>query len=143
MPDIVHNFPINGSTSIVFEAITSPQGLDSWWSKACAATPGPHAEYQFNFGPGHDWLAQVTRWDLDKEFELQFNKADADWTGSRINFRLTNRNGQTEVLFSHTGWPEANQHYQISCFCWAMYLRLLKRFVEFGEVVPYESRLDV
>ena len=29
-----------------------------------------------------------------------------------------------------------------STFCWAMYLRLLKRFVEAGEVVPYAERLD-
>jgi len=29
-----------------------------------------------------------------------------------------------------------------SCYCWAMYLRLLARHVERGEVVPYEARLD-
>jgi hypothetical protein len=34
-------------------------------------------------------------------------------------------------------------HYRTSSFCWAMYLRLLKRYVEHGEVVPYEKRLDV
>lgn len=48
-----------------------------------------------------------------------------------------------EVLFYHTGWKEANAHYRISAFCWAMYLRLLKRYVESGERVRYEERLDV
>ncbi|MCH8956850.1 SRPBCC domain-containing protein, partial [candidate division KSB1 bacterium] len=38
---------------------------------------------------------------------------------------------------------EANEHYRVSCYCWAMYLRLLKRYVEHGETVPYEDRLDV
>ncbi len=49
----------------------------------------------------------------------------------------------TQVRFEHTGWPVANDHYRISNYCWAMYLRLLKRYVEAGEVVPYEKRLSV
>ena len=36
----------------------------------------------------------------------------------------------------------ANAHYRTSAFCWAMYLRLLKKYVETGEVVPYERRLE-
>lgn len=47
------------------------------------------------------------------------------------------------MQFWHRGWLEANVHYRTSSFCWAMYLRLLKRWVEAGEVVPYERRLEV
>jgi len=49
----------------------------------------------------------------------------------------------TQVHFHHTGWPDADDHYRVSCYCWAMYLRLLKRYLEHDEVVPYEDRLDV
>jgi hypothetical protein len=35
-----------------------------------------------------------------------------------------------------------NEHYRISTFCWAMYLRLMKKAIETGEVVPYAVRLD-
>ncbi|HMY76632.1 MAG TPA: SRPBCC domain-containing protein, partial [Blastocatellia bacterium] len=66
-----------------------------------------------------------------------------DWMNARVGFRLEERDGATQVRFHHTGWPEASEHYRISSFCWAMYLRLLKRYVEFGEVVPYDQRLDV
>jgi hypothetical protein len=48
-----------------------------------------------------------------------------------------------QVRFHHLGWPEANEHYRISCFCWAMYLRIMKRNLEYGETVPYERRLAV
>ncbi|HEX4599843.1 MAG TPA: hypothetical protein VH116_00515 [Gemmatimonadales bacterium] len=30
----------------------------------------------------------------------------------------------------------------ISCSCWALYRRVLKRYVEHGDVVPSEQRLD-
>ena len=36
----------------------------------------------------------------------------------------------------------ANEHWRISCYCWAMYLRLIRRYLEYGETIPYESRLD-
>jgi hypothetical protein len=42
-----------------------------------------------------------------------------------------------------TGWPVDNEHWRISCYCWAMYLRLLRRYLEHGEIVPYERRLEV
>jgi uncharacterized protein YndB with AHSA1/START domain len=142
MADIFHNFPIKASAHKVFEAVSTPEGLDSWWTKTCEAKPAENSEYKLGFGPGYNWSALASRWTPDSEFELQFSEADDDWRGTQIGFQLTENNGVTEVSFQHLGWPEANEHYQISCFCWAMYLRLLKRYVEFGEVVPYEDRLD-
>jgi hypothetical protein len=36
----------------------------------------------------------------------------------------------------------ANEHWRISCYWWAMYLRVLRRYLEHGESVAYEDRLD-
>jgi uncharacterized protein YndB with AHSA1/START domain len=143
MADIYHVFPINAFPKQVFDAISTANGLDSWWTKTCEGTPLPGAEYKLGFGPEYDWRAVVSNCIRDSEFELTFNKADADWQDSRINFRLTADGGKTSVTFQHVGWPAENEHYKISCFCWAMYLRLLKRYVETGETVPYEIRLEV
>ena len=51
--------------------------------------------------------------------------------------------GRTFVRFHHIGWPSVSEHYRISSHCWAMYLRVLRRYLEHGERVPYEQRLDV
>jgi len=143
MPDIFHNFPINAKRSEVFRAVSTPDGLNNWWTKTCAGKPSEGSAYQMGFGPEYNWQAIVSRCDSDSEFEFQFTEADSDWTGTRIGFLLTENNGNTDVSFRHVGWPESNEHYRTSCFCWAMYLRLMKRYVETGEVVPYEVRLDV
>ena len=143
MADIYHVFPINASAKQVFDAISTATGLDSWWTKTCEGTPVQGAEYKLGFGPGYDWRAVVSHCIPDSEFELTLNKADADWQNSSINFKLTADEGKTSVNFRHVGWPQENEHYKISCFCWAMYLRLLKKYVETGETVPYEIRLDV
>ena len=143
MADIYHVFPINASAKEVFDAISTATGLDSWWTKTCEGTPVQGTEYKLGFGPEYDWRAVVSHCIPDSEFELTFNKADADWLNSSINFKLTADDGKTSVNFRHVGWPQENEHYKISCFCWAMYLRLLKKYVETGETVPYEIRLDV
>ncbi len=100
------------------------------------------AEYELWFGPQYDWRAKVTRCVPNSEFELEILRADKDWSRTRVGLRLEGRGDATWVRFYHTGWPSTNEHYRISCNCWAMYLRILRRYLEHGESVPYESRLD-
>ena len=143
MADIHLDFPIKAPLNRVLEAVSTPRGLDSWWTKRSAGLPAEGTEFELWFGPEHDWRAKVTRLVPDSEFELQMIKADPDWLGTRVGFRLDGRARATQVRFHHTGWPAANEHWRVSCYCWAMYLRILRRHLEHGEEVPYEKRLDV
>ena len=142
MADIFHHFPIKASTQPIFQAVSTPTGLDSWWTKRSSGRPEDGAEYKLWFGPAYDWDAVVSRCLPGREFELEMMKAQDDWRGTRVGFFLEENEGVTQVRFHHSGWPESNEHYRVSCYCWAMYLRLLKRYVEHGEVVRYEERLD-
>jgi len=143
MPDIFHDFPIKAPIDRVFRAVSTPEGLDTWWTKRSAGTAQEGTEYELWFAPEYDWRAKVTRCVPDSEFEVEMTTADSDWTGSKVGFRLEPRDTFTWVRFHHTGWPTPNEHYRISNNCWAMYLRILRRSLEHGESVPYEDRLDV
>ena len=146
MPDIRHDFPIQAPLERVFEAISTPRGLDAWWTKRSRGQPSEGAEYELWFGEGYDWRAVVSRCAAPPaspaEFELRMTASDPDWTGTRVGFHLERRGDRTWVRFHHTGWPHDNEHYRISCYCWAMYLRILRRYVERGEQVAYDERLD-
>jgi uncharacterized protein YndB with AHSA1/START domain len=143
MPDIYHDLPIKAPIDRVLRAVSTPEGLDTWWTKSSSGEPKVGAEYELSFGPEYLWRARVTRCVPSTEFELELTTADSDWIGTRVGFRLESRDDATWLRFSHTGWPSLNEHYRISCNCWAMYLRVLRRSLEFGESVPYEGRLDV
>lgn len=143
MPDILQDFPVRAPREAVFHAVSEPRGLESWWTKRSSGDPAEGAEYELWFGADYDWRAKVARYVPDTEFELELTRADSDWLGTRVGFRLETGEGATWVRFHHAGWPNANEHYRISCHCWAMYLRVLRRFLEHGETVPYEDRLDV
>jgi uncharacterized protein YndB with AHSA1/START domain len=142
MPDIYHTLPIKASSEKVFHGISTSEGIDRWWSKASLGAPQLHAVFKLSFGPGYEWSAKVSKYVENTTFELTMTESDKDWKGTKVGFTLNPKNGSTEVQFYHTGWPHANEHYKISCYCWAMYLRILKRYLEFGEQVPYEKRLD-
>jgi uncharacterized protein YndB with AHSA1/START domain len=143
MPDIFHDFPIRGEAHAIFAAISTPTGLDEWWTKTSAGEPRAGTIYELGFGEGYDWTARVTEAVPNELLELQMVKADADWTGTRVRFELASGRRATSVHFRHLGWPANNEHYRSSCYCWAAYLRILRRHVEHGERVPYEQRLDV
>jgi uncharacterized protein YndB with AHSA1/START domain len=140
MPDIFQHFMIHAPAAHVFRGVSTPEGLDTWWTKRSSKRGD---ELELSFGTKHDWRAKVTRSVPDREFEIELTSADDDWTGTRVGFVLDEKDGDTHARFHHVGWPQSNDHYRISCYCWAMYLRLLKRNVERGEVVAYEQRLEV
>jgi len=141
MADIHHHFLIKAKLGTVMQAVSTPEGLDAWWTKTASGSPTKQSPYALGFGPTCEWYAVVTR-SADTEFELQLTEADNDWMDTRVGFQLEEADGNTQVRFHHTGWPELNEHHRQSSYCWAMYLRLLKRYVELGEVGPYETRLD-
>jgi uncharacterized protein YndB with AHSA1/START domain len=147
MPDILHDFPVSAPPARVFAAIATPAGLDAWWTLGCEGAPSVGATWRMNFGPGYRWTAAVRAFAADREIEWELVEADDDWRGTRVAIALAPSgepgNDATQVRFRHTGWRAANDHYRTSSFCWAMYLRLMKRFVETGERTPYAERLDV
>ncbi len=143
MPDIFHTLPINAPIAKVFEAISTPAGLNAWWTKTSSGEPVEGTEYILFFSEGYNWRAVVTKVLGNDFFELQIFDADADWLNTIISFTLIAFDKGTQLEFAHIGWPENNEHFRISSFCWAMYLRILKRWLEFGEQVAYEERLNV
>jgi len=144
LADILQQLIIKAPRERVFEMFATPQGLDRWWTKTSSGKPQLNAEFTLFFGPGYDWRAIVSRCSSPSEFELLITQAHPDWLGTRVGCELEAENeATTTVRFYHFGWPLASEHWRISCYCWAMYLRLLRRFLEFGETVPFEKRLDV
>jgi uncharacterized protein YndB with AHSA1/START domain len=142
MADILQLFPVRAAPAQVYQALATPAGLDRWWTLRSSGTPAPGESCTLDFGPGYDWRARVTRAEPGRLFELAFTQAADDWRPTILTFRLTPEGDGTLVRFGHTGWAEPSDHFQTSSHGRAMYLRLLRRHLEYGEVVPYPRRLE-
>lgn len=143
MADIFHYFIINAPVERVFQSFTTSKGLDSWWTKKSSGKAVVGKEYTLGFSPNYIWKGVVTKTRNNKEFEIQITQAQNDWNDTRVGVILKDYGEATRVHFYHKGWSIANEHYKISTYCWAMYLRVLKRHLEYNEDVPYEDRLKV
>lgn len=143
MADILHRFPIHAPVARVFEAITTPKGLDAWWTLESEGQPVKGTDYRFYFDPQYDWHGVVTEAEPNRVIEWRFSDAEPDWTGTSLRIELAEKEGWTWVEFAHTGWADAGEHFRISSYCWAAYLRLLRLYVEEGQIAPYEKRLNV
>jgi uncharacterized protein YndB with AHSA1/START domain len=143
MADIIQEFTVRALPPRVFHAMATPHGLAHWWTQTSAGRPQEGAEYLLNFGAEYAWRGRVTRYEPDVAFELEMTQAHPDWMNTRIGCELRPEGREsTRVRFYHTGWPTTSEHWRVSCFCWAMYLRIMRRYLEHGESVPYERRLD-
>jgi hypothetical protein len=101
----------------VFQAVSTPAGLDQWWTKRSAGAPSVGTEYELWFGPTFDWRARVTKASAPEAFELEVVDAADDWQGTRVGFRVESGDRATHLRFYHIGWPKLNEHYRVSCYC--------------------------
>ncbi len=143
MPDIFHDLTIRAPGSDVFRMVATAEGLDQWWTTRCSGAPVSGAEYSLYFDPKHDWKAVVNNCSSETLFELRMTDAGYDWTGTIVRFELLEHSGSTRLRFSHLGWSEVTDHFRVTSYCWASYLRLLKRAIELGEVCPPDRRYDL
>ena len=88
MPSILHDFLVASAPEQVFEAVSDPAGLGACLTLGSAGGPIVDSEYTLNFGPRCVWRARGTSAPPGERFELELTDADADWTGTRVGFRL-------------------------------------------------------
>lgn len=142
MPDIFHDLTIHAHMSDVFRMISTPEGLNQWWTTRCEGQVAVGEPFVLYFDPKHDWKAVVSNCKPDSLFELQMTEAGYDWNATIVRFELLPHNGATRLRFCHLGWSDVTDHFRVTSYCWAGYLRLLKRAIEKGEIIPAEHRYE-
>ena len=141
MHSILHEFAIRSSAESVFQAFTVPAQFECWWPKRCTGTPALGERYNFYFGDAFDWFAHISEIAQRRSVCYKLDESDSDWQPTSFGIELTEEDtGTTIVSFYHRDWREANRHFRIASFCWAMLLNGLKNYVEKGIVVSFENR---
>ncbi len=138
--NIHHNFLVNSSPAMVFDAFCTPQGLNSWWTLKSVGRPELSNIYTFYFGPAHDWRAKVIEVDSGLKMTWQMTQAMEDWMPTQVGFELKPQDNFTSVSFFHKNWAEQSEHFGITTYCWGQLLAGLKKYVEDGSIIPFDKR---
>ncbi|PIF46353.1 uncharacterized protein YndB with AHSA1/START domain [Chryseobacterium sp. 52] len=137
---ILHDLEVDATLENVFQMVSVPEFLNEWWAHYCQGIPESDSEYTFEFSKDFIWKGKVSKLNAPYEIEFLMTEADADWTGTKVGFILKETENGTGISFYHTDWKDTNDHFRKTSFCWAMYLRILRQFVEEGLHVPYSER---
>lgn len=143
MPDIIHRVGIACPANEVYKALTTDQGLSTWWTTDTtgAGDVGSVIRFRFN-GDGPDFrvverlVDSLVRWEHSGEMP-------EDWVATEVTFQLKFNKGQTYVLFKHSNWSEASE-FMAHCSCkWAVFLLSLKDALETGKGKPFPDDIHI
>jgi hypothetical protein len=139
--DLTLSFRVPRGAREVFDAINR---VDAWWiGQVEGSFDTEGAEFTYAYEPYHRTVQRVTQlvpgkriaWEV-LESAIRFVDDGEEWKGTQITFDIAEKDGETEVLFKHTGLTP-----KLACFenCkagWAHYVETsLPRLILTGQGV--------
>jgi uncharacterized protein YndB with AHSA1/START domain len=117
----------------VFQAVTD---VRSWWSgfyseEITGETKRLQDEFQFRAGDGAHYSKQKLIevipnkkivW-LITEGELSFIEKKDEWVGTKVVFEISEKDGKTQLVFTHQGLTPEVACYDSCAPAWTMYLQ--------------------
>jgi hypothetical protein len=129
MPEIRHTITIDAPRDRVAALVSTPAGLAVWWAEDVDPVPDSPA---LNLG----FFDRATVYRLvprSTPHEVRWRcETGQAWTGTELVFRLQDKGAQTQLEFSHEGWPEPSPYF-VSCnTVWGHLMFKLKDVAERG-----------
>lgn len=130
--DILHKVAMKSSTSDVYTALTTAEGIANWWTTGARGEGDePGGVLRFGFAD-----AKVLDLTPGEHVRWEIVGGPDEWLGTRVDFRLNQVDDYAVVLFKHEGWHEPVEMMHHCSTKWAMFLMSLKSLIETGKGAP-------
>jgi uncharacterized protein YndB with AHSA1/START domain len=135
MTEIRHNVAIKATPETIYNAITTQEGLESWWAKQSIAAPEVGFVNIFTFGKSRNEM-KVSKLTNNKKVEWKCLNSNEEWIDTTIFFDLEEKDGRTILRFAHSGWRAVTDFFAECNYNWALFMKSLKSFCETGAGTP-------
>lgn len=143
MVDILHRVGMKGATpQDVYEALTTIEGLASWWTVDTTGEPDVGGLLAFRFPQGGFDMV-VLEQEPGRTVLWEVVDGPAEWIGTTVRWELRQEGDYAIVLFSHQGWQEPVEFMHHCSTKWATFLVSLKQLVETGTGAPAPDDLVI
>lgn len=141
MSTIYHQIGIKAPVNDVFEAISTMEGVSSWWAPA---TGGCNVgdTLVFHFGE-HTVTMQVMESVNDQRVVWKNIDDDGQWKDTLFTFDLQRDNEQVLVNFTQADWKQVTELFTHCSTKWAIFLLSLKDYVETGSGKPFPHDIAI
>jgi uncharacterized protein YndB with AHSA1/START domain len=143
MTTISHRVGIKAPIEKVYQALTTNQGLMSWWTNDIkgAGNVGTIIKFRFN-GGGPDFM--VTELVANKRVCWRHSGDMPEaWMNTEICFDLEASDQQVFVNFSHTNWQQPTPFMAHCSTKWAVFMLSLKNALETGKGSPFPNDIQI
>jgi len=131
------------SPEAIYEALSTIEGLSSWWTTDTHGDPDIGGTIAFRFG-GDDGFDMLVRELVPaKRVAWQVVAGPEEWIGTEVTFDIHQDDEWTIVLFEHVGWREQVEFMSHCSTKWATFLLSLVELVQSGSGRPYPHELKI
>ncbi|MBS7254722.1 SRPBCC family protein [Flavobacterium branchiicola] len=140
--DFTTTILVNQSPAEVFTAITNVRG---WWSEEIEGnTAKLNDEFEYHYEDVHRCKVKLIEvipnqkivWLIEHNY-FKFTEDETEWTNTKPTFEISEKNGKTELKFTHFGLTSEYECYEICVGGWTNYIeKSLKNLIETGKGNP-------
>lgn len=142
MPNICLTFGTKTPASEICAALTTLEGLASWWTSDTAGDPTQDGTVTFTFGSNGGFDMRVIKVG-PRQVHWECIKGPVDWIGTRIEFEIQEEGNHNQLMFRHVGWKSENPFFHHCSTKWATFLLSLRDYLEQGEGRPFPNDIKI
>ncbi len=140
MAAIYHYLGINKNPKIVYDAVTTSEGIVNWWTTEAIVKPEINSIAEFKFGDKYHNKMKITNLLENKLIEWECLEGDEEWMGTKFSFELKDKGEKSILKFKQYNWREETEFFASCNFHWGFYLQSLKDYCETGKGTPHQRR---
>lgn len=143
MAEIRHRVGVAAAPEEVRAALTTGEGLASWWTQDVRgdAQQGGRLSFYFNREqPGAVMEVSVAD---DSRVSWRCVEGVSEWVGTTLEFELRPGEGETVLLFTHGDWAEPSEFMHHCSTKWGYFLLGLKGLLEGRPASPHPHDVKI
>ena len=136
---LMHSVTIEGDAERIYQAISTGEGLASFWTRDSQAEPRVGSIAKFGFG-GPVLEMKVEELRPGKLVRWSAHAGFPGWENTTVSWEIAAaKDGGQELRFSHEGWPAELPQAELASvnYTWGQVVGRLKKYAETGKPDPY------
>jgi len=140
--DFTTTIKVDQSPQEVFDAVTNVRG---WWSEEIeGSTIKLNEVFDYHYEDVHHCKIKLIEvienqkvvWLVEENY-FKFTQDKAEWTGTKPTFEIAEKDGKTELRFTHFGLTSEYECFEICRDAWTNYIQnSLKKLITTGKGEP-------
>jgi uncharacterized protein YndB with AHSA1/START domain len=128
------NIEIGATPEQVWEALSTAEGIASWFAPVTRVEPGAGGQVYMKWGPGVEGSQRIEIWEPGRHLRVANDRAEGA-PPSVVDYFLEAQGGATVLRLVHSGFgPDASfdAEHESTGSAWPVFLKMMKHSVERG-----------